>query len=439
MKKFIRLISAVVLAGILFLLPSSATGSKASGDTDAIRLYEINVSVNEDATLHMEYHFLWEVLESDGIGPLSWVLIGMPNDSIADYDVISDNISDMYPDNSQGNYMRVDFDREYYEGETIDFSFYVEQDNMYVVDELIEGESRFTFTPGWFDEIAIDELVIRWNSENVVSQNPACLMDGGNYVWKTSLAKGATTTVQVSYPNDAYFFDMSKTEYYYPNPAYNDIFDNYSYNSNSYNNYYDDYYEDYYEDDNDGVGIAIAFFVIILMMYLLFKAAASYLNGSGFSSGETTKKVVKRTLIKYYPSCPGCGAVRKADQQECEYCGRSFIESEEVIEEKDVVDPEKYSSEGLYSYGGSSDTYIRVHVTPVVVHSHRGGFGGGLGSGGHSSCAHSSCAHSSCACASHCACACACACAGGGRAGCSTKDFYNTNLKLRQLERKTQK
>ena len=28
-----------------------------------------------------------------------------------------------------------------------------------------------------------------------------------------------------------------------------------------------------------------------------------------------------------------------------------------------------------------------------------------------------------------CACACACACAGGGRAGCSMKDFYHTNLK----------
>ena len=27
-----------------------------------------------------------------------------------------------------------------------------------------------------------------------------------------------------------------------------------------------------------------------------------------------------------------------------------------------------------------------------------------------------------------CACACACACAGGGRAGCSKKDFYGTKL-----------
>ena len=38
-----------------------------------------------------------------------------------------------------------------------------------------------------------------------------------------------------------------------------------------------------------------------------------------------------------------------------------------------------------------------------------------------------------------CACACACACAGGGRAGCSKKDFYNTNLKseivLKELDK----
>ena len=32
-----------------------------------------------------------------------------------------------------------------------------------------------------------------------------------------------------------------------------------------------------------------------------------------------------------------------------------------------------------------------------------------------------------------CACACACACAGGGRAGCSKKDFYKTNLKSKYI------
>ena len=46
---------------------------------------------------------------------------------------------------------------------------------------------------------------------------------------------------------------------------------------------------------------------------------------------------------------------------------------------------------------------------PLIVHTHTHRSGG--------------CVRSSCACAS-CACACACACAGGGRAGCSKKDFY---------------
>jgi hypothetical protein len=48
----------------------------------------------------------------------------------------------------------------------------------------------------------------------------------------------------------------------------------------------------------------------------------------------------------------------------------------------------------------------------------------------HSSCAHSSCASSSCASSS-----CACACAGSGRAGCSRKDFYGTNLTTEKLNK----
>ena len=45
---------------------------------------------------------------------------------------------------------------------------------------------------------------------------------------------------------------------------------------------------------------------------------------------------------------------------------------------------------------------------------------------------------SSCACACV-SCACACACAGGGRAGCSKKDFYKTNLKLDVVEKELKK
>lgn len=54
---------------------------------------------------------------------------------------------------------------------------------------------------------------------------------------------------------------------------------------------------------------------------------------------------------------------------------------------------------------------------PHYHHHHHGGFGGG---------------GSSCACVS---CACACACAGGGRAGCSKKDFYGTNLRSKKVKK----
>lgn len=55
----------------------------------------------------------------------------------------------------------------------------------------------------------------------------------------------------------------------------------------------------------------------------------------------------------------------------------------------------------------------------------RGG-GAGRRSGGSDHSNHSSCA---CACACVSSCACACACAGGGRAGCSTKNFYKITVK----------
>lgn len=63
-------------------------------------------------------------------------------------------------------------------------------------------------------------------------------------------------------------------------------------------------------------------------------------------------------------------------------------------------------------------------------YGHRGFYYGGFyGRRYRGGCAHSSCAHSSCA---H---SCACACAGSGRAGCSKKDFYGTNLTSEKIKK----
>ena len=66
-----------------------------------------------------------------------------------------------------------------------------------------------------------------------------------------------------------------------------------------------------------------------------------------------------------------------------------------------------------------------VVVCAIGNDNYRGGsgFGGGHPVFIHTHTRSGGCVRSSCACAS-CACACACACAGGGRAGCSKKDFY---------------
>jgi hypothetical protein len=67
---------------------------------------------------------------------------------------------------------------------------------------------------------------------------------------------------------------------------------------------------------------------------------------------------------------------------------------------------------------------------------HGGFYGGGGYRSGPSHSSHSSCVHSSCASSS---CACACACAGSGRAGCSRKDFYGTNLTTEKIKKAMKK
>ncbi len=420
-------IKILFTALITVMIVCAGAPSYASSPTDEILDYEITVDVNDDATINMKYHFDWKVLESDGIGPVRWVKIGIPNANYITYDSISDNIESIIPDNDSSQfYFDVYFDRDYYEDEIISFDFEVVQDYMYVMNELIEGETVFYLTPGWFSEISVDRLVVRWNADKASSWGAGALNKDGYLTWEMSLNPGQTQEFSVTYPNDAFNFNVEKNAY---NGSFNINDYGYDYNYKYYDYDYDYYnYNSYNNNDSvNGEAFFIVFVWIIIIGIVAALKAKSYSDGASFSAKGETKKKITRTLIKYYPTCPGCGAVRAENQEKCEYCGRSFIESEEVVEEKEIKEPSKYDSEGTYRYSDLPNTYIRVHVTHVPV---------SRPSTTRSSCVHSSCAHSSCACAHSCACACACACAGGGRAGCSTKDFYNTALKLKQLEKK---
>lgn len=401
---------ALLLCLVLLCTPASA-----SDPTDEIVNYEITADVNEDGTVNLHYHIDWKVLRDD-IGALEWVTVGIPNGEYVEIRPLSDTIASIGYSTEAGSSVRVDLDRSYRAGETVSFDYLVVQDYMYQMNLFQEGQTAYVFTPGWFDEIAVDNLTVRWNSEDLASWSPDCLVKDGYNVWTTSLAPGGTYQITVNYPNEARAFNDSKAIY---NPG------------DRSGEYYD--YQD--SSDNDGMaafgGLMFLLIFVGLPILLIRKAKKAYRRSASF--GGETKTKITRTKVTYYPVCQGCGAPRGEGETVCAHCGRSFVKSEEVIKEENVPDEDKealkYKTKGEYRYSSAPDTYVRVNVVniPVVHHVSSRSSGGGSSRGG--GCAHSSCA---CACAS-CACACACACAGGGRAGCTYKDFYRTDLKLRQL------
>ena len=400
MKKIKRFL--VLILCLMMLLPVIAMRA-AAADLDEILNYTITVDVNEDATLHMVYHIDWKVLDSTSEGPLEWVKIGVPNSHYSSMEGRSDAVRRISGMNENGEtYARIDLDRAYCAGEVAQIEFELTQDYMYQVDMMTEGETVYRLTPGWFDDIRVDEMTIRWNADKVLSHDPDSLVEGGYCTWTKPLSKGEKYRVTVTYPNDAFGFDTSK-----------EILSG-------------------TERSSDGSGGGDGFYAFLGMLFVLTPIVLAialpilhFKNSANLTGG---RKKITRTKVEYYPVCQGCGAARPEGANNCAYCGRSFIKSEEVVEEKDIPPEEKElrrkNTNGLYRYSHDPNTYIRVNVINVPApRTHSSSRSSG-------SSRSSSCFHSSCACA------CACACAGGGRAGCTTKDFYNTDLKLRQLELK---
>lgn len=400
------LFGLLVIMVCLFLVPGSA---QAGEPTDRILEYNIQVDINDDGTLNMIYDISWLVLESDSLGPLEWVEIGIPNSYCTNIQALSDSIESIELKKSGGTYLNVYLKDKYYKDDVANFTFRFTIDHLYKMEEG-DAFASYSFTPGWFDEIDVEHLKIRWNAENVSKWSPECLVEDGYLQWDARLDAGDKYTVAVQYPWDAYTFRN-----------YEEI-------------------EDYESSDHsiEITSFRDVIFVVFILLLMIFTSllpivlafvlpiliiAKIFAKGSGFSG--STKKII-RTKIEYYPSCPGCGGNREVGKETCMYCGKSMIKSQEEIKEEDIPKEDKellsFKTAGEYHYSSNPNTYVRVRVVSVPAPR-------SSSSGSH----RSSCAHSSCACA-HSSCACACACAGGGRAGCTTKDFYHTNLKLRYLE-----
>ena len=397
----------LTLACLLIFL-SSFTGFAADAlavtPTDEIEHFLITVDVQDDASLRMTYHIDWKVLDDQIYGPLTWVDIGLPNSHHSEVAALSDNISHI---EDNGSSLAVYLDRSYYKDETASFEFSFIQDHMYQIDRYATGETVFAYTPAWFDEIGIDDLTIRWNSDKAGAWQPDCIVDNGYLVFSTALSPGERYSITVAYPNDAFGFSVDRQSdggYDGFDDDYDDGYDDgYGYNIG-----YDDGYGYDYGRDRfplfGGISTLLIFFGLPLVLF--FKFLRWINDGTGFGSDDyessAPKKKITRTKIEYYENCPGCGAVRQEGKDECPYCGHSMIKSKEIIEEKDLERPQDYSKNGTYRYGSSPNTFIHVNVVnipPARPSGHRH-TGGRHGSGGGSR------PRSSCACASACASSC---------------------------------
>lgn len=351
-----RIAALLVLLCGLFCTAASAD----EGDYDKINNYIVTVALREDGSADITYDIDWQVLAGDRTEYLSWVKIGLANRHAEELTPLTDTISKIDLITDGGAYAKVVFARRYYApditasngGESrVQFAFSVHQSHLYTRND--DGSASFTFTPGWFDDLCVDHMTVRWkNGDGFVADNTGT--EGEYLTWQFGpLQHGQAATVQVTVPASfAAGFDSSLAQ-----------------TSADFTGQDDD-------DDTAGLLVALMILLVFLILYLSYARRAGRWN--------------------------------------------------------DGVDPD--DADWVWYTNGVQTIHVASYLPPPAGYhlttppanfkagggSFRGG-GAGRRSGGGT--------HSGCACACASSCACACACAGGGRAGCSVKDFYRVKIK----------
>lgn len=349
----------------LLALPALAQSYAEPGDYDEIKSYTVTVEPRPDGSADITYDIHWQVVGGGSGDYLSWVKIGLANSHADDFRILTpDTISALSYSDDGGSYARVDFYDRYYSPDvaarkgaasSVHFAFAVHQSHLFT--RSGDQSASFAFTPGWFDDIVVDELTVRWKTcEGITADNTDA--EDGYLVWRCGpLGHGEVVTVNVTVP--------ALTAVGYADSAAMSAED-----------------APGYEDPADRILMMAALVLVIVaaMVFITVLISASRWQG-GFGDADDgyvyySDGVHVVHLLPHQPPPPGYRAV---------------------------------SRPAGYKPGGGST---------------RGG-GASRRSGGGSH-------HSSCACACASSCACACACAGGGRAGCSAKNFYRVRLNFKQ-------
>ena len=359
-----------VLCCVLTALSAFAADSELApyaedGDMDYIQNYIVTVDLREDGSADITYDIDWQVIDGGLTDYLSWVKIGLANSHVDELTPLTDTISDLQYSDEGGSYAKVVFARRYYSPEiaaqnggesNVHFAFSVHQSHLFTRND--DGTANFTFTPGWFDDLSVGNMQIRWkNGEGFLADNTG--VDGDYLTWDFGpLTHGQAAKVHVTVPitySEGYAADAAMTA------------------------------EDYGATGADFDDVASGIFTVIFILaffgicfYVIASSSPTW--GGGFGVGIDP--------ADWFWYTNGIHTIRRA-------------RTAPPPPGYHRTDPPKNFQPG----GGTS----------------RGG-GVGRRSGGDND------HHFTCACACASSCACACACAGGGRAGCSVKDFYTVKL-----------
>lgn len=209
MKNILRK-AAVFFVLALILLTQFTVPALAKENLDEIEDYTITVNVREDGTLDIRYDIEWLVLsDKNGSEPVTWVEVGIPNKHVEEVNAITDNIQEAKYYRDGGDCVRVDFNRKYYKGEKFQFSFTIHQSYMYMLED---DAIKYSFTAGWFEEIEIKKITIKWN-KNWVEESTATEVsaDGKYLVWTANnLPEGEHYSTSVRYAKGTFATDDTR-------------------------------------------------------------------------------------------------------------------------------------------------------------------------------------------------------------------------------------
>ena len=216
---------AALVCCLVFCLPAAAADTAPyaeDGDLDYIRNYVVTVDLREDGSADITYDIDWQVIGGSKTDYLSWVKIGLANAHVDELTPLTDTIAEIEYRNDGGSYAQVVFTRRYYApaiaaengGQSeVSFAFRVHQSHLFTRND--DGTANFVFTPGWFDDLSVGNLQIRWrNGEGFTADNTG--VDGDYLVWDFGpLAHGQAATARVTVPvteASAYAPDAAMTE-----------------------------------------------------------------------------------------------------------------------------------------------------------------------------------------------------------------------------------